>query len=118
MATKSNKQILGRFMICNGCRCTYKDDTPTPNAEISLQEFNRRWTKLELDTVFDLVLSGCFGQCQIGNLCGIVHSNGYLWLGRLKKKGEFENLLQWAEKCKKVNEMVAFPARLLSHRIE
>ena len=117
MATKSDKQILGRFMICNGCRCTYKDDTTSPNAEISLEEFSKRWKRLGLDTVFDLIISGCFGQCQIGNLCGIVHTNGYIWLGKLKKKIDYAKMLEWAKKCKETHELVEIPSNLEIHRL-
>lgn len=112
---KTKREILAHVTVCLGCCCgrTDKDKPDVPSDWLKTEWKNRKLLKH-----VQLTISGCLGPCDLANVVCIGTPEGYVWLGNVRERAQYADLLNWAEHTAQAGVALPLPEWCAAHRFE
>jgi hypothetical protein len=103
---KTKRLVVGQVIICSGCCC---GNTERGLPEVPVEWLKTEWRKRGLLKRVQLTISGCVGPCDVPNVVVVTTRSGTEWLGNIDRFEQYQNLLEWAVRCKDAGQMLALP---------
>lgn len=80
------------------------------------ERLKEEWKARKLNRFVQLTISGCLGPCDLANVVWVISSRGEtVWLGQIRESAEYDQLLEWATRCRSSGEFLPIPDSLAQH---
>ena len=84
--------MANRVVVCKGCCCGNVD---RGHDEVPVELLEKAWAERNLESEFQLTISGCLGVCEMRNVVLLRTKGGRIWLGGLSEKVQYEAIVEW-----------------------